>query len=217
MYSNESLLINSTAHVQMNSYSCRDQISTWLWVHFVFTWRVYLGDILLPCMTIFTIGWLTWLVYECCSRRSSQSFTGIDDEREGGTLFDKRFRQLKRYFTFETKLICSYILASWTFELTRGTSIRWMSIARWIIEGTFFPMVILSAMFESHFRLGPEYLLYHNPRVLYMFIYPTKMILFFVMRYIDIYPQSKLNDERILLFNVICNNTLSHVNWSISV
>ena len=71
-------------NVGMNyhSYSCRDPISTWLWVHFMFTWHVSTAFIVQPIMASFLVGRFIWFVYQCCLGRTYQSLRRFDDEVE---------------------------------------------------------------------------------------------------------------------------------------
>lgn len=70
-------------NVAMNcfSYSCWDQIPTWLWVHFKST---------LFFFTIFIVGRLIWAVYKCCLGRPYRSLIQFDEQ--GGTLSQCRLR-----------------------------------------------------------------------------------------------------------------------------
>jgi hypothetical protein len=209
---NESNSIICNMNVGMNcfSYSCRDQISTWLWVHFLFTWYLSITFIVLPIMGSFIIGRFIWAVYQCCSGRSFRSLRRIDEQ--GGTLFQCRLRQLNRFLIYELKSIFFYTLACSTLELIKGNSIQWISMTRWLIEASYIPTLIASALIECYIFPGREYLIDNDPRLTYIIVvYPSKAVLFLIMRYIEIYPLSTINHYQIMHFYSLCNT--SHFHW----
>ena len=210
MSSNQFNSTVSKINVEMNlfSYSCRDQISTWLWVYFLFTWVLYLLVILMPMLTCFGLGYLIRLLVRCHLGRSPQSFEGIYEQDE--TLFQYRFRQLKKSLIHEGKLILFYTVVSLIFELIKGNSIRWMSMVRWLSEASFFPTMVIVRVFNSYIFPDQEDLLDEDPRSIYTIVYLSKAILFVIMRYVEIYPHSTLNDDYISVFYWFCRTFRSH-------
>ena len=198
-------------NVGMNcySYSCRDQISTWLWVHFTSTLFFFTVFISQPITFSFIVGRLIWVVYECRLGRLYRPFIQFDEQ--GGTLFQCHLRQLNRLLIYELKLIFVYTLACSTLELLKGNSIRWISMARWLIEASYIPTLIPTVMIECYIFAERDRFIDTNPRLTYVFIvYPSKAILFLLMRYNEIYPLSTITHYQILFFYFICNTSRSH-------
>ena len=64
------------------SYSCRDQIFTWLRVHSHFTWHLFLGYILRSTIVLFVIGRIIWLIHQSRLGNPTLSIVPIDQEVE---------------------------------------------------------------------------------------------------------------------------------------
>ena len=191
------------------SYSCRDQISTWLWVHFKTTWFFYTLFILQPIITSFIVGRSIWVVYQCCLGRPYRPLIPFDES--GETLSQCRLRQLNRYLIYELKVIFVYILACSTLELLKKNSIGWISMIRWLIEASYIPTVIPIVLIECYMFAGRDCLLDSDPRLIYcIIVYPSKAILFLLMRYNEIFPLSTITDYQILSFYSICNTSRSY-------
>lgn len=189
------------------SYSCRDQISTWLWVHFLSTWHFSIMFIFQPVLCSFIIGRFIWAVYQCYLGRPYRPLRRFDEQ--GGTIFQLRLRQLNRFLIYELNSIFFYTLACSILELTKGNSLQWFSMARWLIEASHIPTLITSAQIECYVLPGREYLIESDPRLTYIIIvYPSKTILFLIMRYNEIYPLSIINYYQTSHFYSICN--ISH-------
>ena len=204
-----STFCNLNVGMNSHSYSCRDQISTWLWVHFLFTWHLSTAFIVQPIMASFFVGRFIWFVYQCCLGRTYQSLRRFDDE--GGTLFQCRLRQLKRILIYELKLIFFYTLACSTLALIRGNCIRWISLARWLIEASYIPTLVASAVSECYICPGRDYLTNTDPRLTYIIVaYPSKAILFLIMRYHELYPLSTIHHFQIRHFYAVCNTSHFH-------
>ena len=204
-----SIICNNNVGMNCYSYSCRDAISTCLWVHFKSTLFFFTVFIVQPIMTSFIVGRLIWAVYQCCLGRPYRPLIQFDEQ--DGTLFQCRLRQLNRYLIYELKLIFVYTLACSTLELLKGNSIRWISMARWLMEASYIPTLIPTVMIECYIFAGRDCLLDTDPRLTYVIIvYPSEAILFLLMRYNEISPLSIITHYRILSFYSICNTSPSH-------
>jgi hypothetical protein len=193
----------SNTNVGGEAFSCRDQTSTWLWVYFQFIWWFSSLYLITPSLLLCVTGRFIWLIYQCYLERAPDSLEWTSPPT--ATLFEIRFRQLKTFLNYEGKLIVFYVLSALSFELIKGGSIRWMLLARWIIEASFIPAMVFGAMFQSYLVPGSEYLLDNDPRLYYVAIYPSKAILFFIMRYIEAYPSSAINESQVRIFYRFCN------------
>jgi hypothetical protein len=199
---NQSNSILSNVDVGRNSYSCRDQTTTWLWVYFRFTWNFSCLHYFIPCLTLFLIVKTCSLINYLITGRIPNPLTRTYPANM--TLPRMRFYQLKTFFIYEAILIVFYILTALIFEFVNGNSIRRMSIARWIIEASFFPMVIFSSLLFYFFRPHSAVLLRIHPKHIYIAVFPGKAILFITMRYIEMNPLSTINDFQVEYYYRFC-------------
>ena len=183
MFDNHSSDTFSNINISIDhSCSCRDQVSTWLLVHFLFTWDLSVTFILLPVTVLLLIGKIIWIIYKCDSGHSTQFFLMVDEA--GERLFRYRLSKLKEILIYEFELISTYVMACWTTELIKGHCIRWIMIMHWIIEASYIPMLIVLATLYPCFCLGKEFLLHNDLKIIYAVVYPSKAILFIIIRYI---------------------------------
>ena len=83
-------------------------------------------------------------------------------------------------------------------------------MAHWLIEASYFPMLITMTLMETFIAPGSDLFIRSDPGSTYAVVFASKGILFAPMRYVEIYPLSTLNDYRIERFYILCNTSLLH-------
>ncbi len=187
----------------MASYSCRDRISTRLLVHFCFTWHISIIFIIGPVTFALIIGQLVWIAKQIGSENFDIEF--VINDRRYTRLFDIRRRQLMKLIFSELMLILLYVSIAFLYRLMmNNNSICWMTFARWLLEASFLPYSIGMIVTGSYLNWWEEYLLENDPKSIAILAYMSKGILFVFMRYVEMYPSSKINNYQIDILYRIC-------------
>lgn len=164
---------------------------------------------MVPVTFGFTIGRFIWVIKQIRSGNSDIEFA-INDRRYT-RLPEIRCRQFLKFVFSEVLLIFFYVSTAFLCKLMmNNNSIRWMTFARWLIEASFLPYTLALIVTASYLHLWKDFLLQVNPKLISVLAYTSKALLFLVMRYIEMYPSSNLNDYKIVLFHRICGPPFLH-------
>ena len=212
-----SIIFDDDIGMNIFSYSCGDPVSLLLRIHFVFTWSLFLMLIFNPVIVLSMVARIIWIIInQRHPERSLQRETRLHRRHE--TLSEHHLQQIDSAVVHEVKLIVFYVSASSIFELIKGNSLRWISLARWLIEASSIPVIILLAVIESVLFLARGVFADDGLWMTYMWVYVSKFILWIIMRYIEIYPSSTIKNYSILRFSHFCNFNSSHrihvVDWT---
>ena len=210
MYLNRSTRIISNVNEEIIYFdSCRERISSWLLVHFCFTWYTSVMFIMVPVTLGFIIGRFIWVIKQIRSGNSDIEFA-INDRRYT-RLSGIRCRQFFKFVFSEVLLILFYVFTAFLCKLMmNNNSIYWITFARWLVEASFLPYTLGLIITGSYLHLWEDFLLQVDPKLISVLAYTCKALLCIVMRYTEMYPSSKLNDYKIVLFHHICGPPYLH-------
>ena len=197
-------IISSVSHDSSDSAPCQDRSSTGLWVHFVFVWYMTLQLIMTSVLVSCLVDQFFRSLHLVGSGRSLGELENND--RMGATRFDRRCHRLKTPILWEVKLILFYVSGCFLVQvIIRTHSIRWMSLARWLIEATFAPVLIGTPVLATYFNQCEDYLLENDSQAMFTMAYRVKTILFVLMRYFKMHPSLGLHVYQTVFFYHFCD------------
>jgi hypothetical protein len=199
----------TVGNMEQFEYSCRDDASLWLSVHLG-----YLFMILIPISSavsfLYPIIWKMWMLW----RRCFFGYGQIDEEEELNIEeeFDDTLPcNFTRIFMIEVKLTLIYIIIAviLTYTLNIGP-VTQMRITRWIIEAFYAPMSIFIIWHLNFVYRSGEHLYIYDSTSYTQFTSVIKLIIFVLVRYMELYPSSRLNNRPIDLFYGHCNESVQY-------
>ena len=203
MYFNESTLLNFNDNKQIFSL-CVSTIWSWLILHLCYTCFVT-ACVLSPSVLLLSgIGELLWTWHRSDHQR-------IEDisvyERDYS-----RFAQFRRYVLYELQLIFTYVSLAFVFTLMMNNhSVRWRTIFYWMIEASYVPHIFFFIFLSAYLDVwNAPYVIEFDSILTSPFGYMLKVTLFVWMRYVELYPSSRLNDYQTYFFYYYCDTSHIH-------
>lgn len=203
MFYNESSSLIFNGNEQILS-TCGNTISSWLFIHFCYTWFVTSQVLFAPVLlaSILTDTLWTW-------NRHNQQQQQVEDF----SIFERdysRSAEIRQYFFHEIRLTFTYVSFALLFTLlVNHRPIHVIKIFHWLIEATLIPMTLLFIL-GVYFDRIDDYIIDLNCRLTSLLVYMLKGTLFLWMRYSEYYPSSILNDVQTLFFYAFCNKSQLH-------
>lgn len=174
----------------------------------MFTWSLFSSLIFDSVIILSIIGRIIWIIIkQDLPEHSFQRERNFP--RPANTLMERHLQQIPIALINELKLVAFYVSASSIFELIKGNSLRWIHLVRWVIEASSIPAIIVLAVVESYLFLMKETFDRDALPTMFMLVNVSKFILWIVMRYIEIYPSSKIKNYSILRLSYFCNMKFS--------
>jgi hypothetical protein len=188
---------------QFDDFCCAN-MSVWLHIHYCFLFLI-----LIP---ISTIAFLLYpFIWELMWRLYFIDHEQIDEEEEVYIEEDNACtlaRNFIRIFMTEVKLTFIYIIAALisTYTLNIG-SMTQMRLNRWLIEACYAPMSIFILWYLHYVYHSGQHIYIYNSTCYTQFTSIIKLIIFVIVRYMEFYPSSSLNNRSVKLFYRFCNKT----------
>ena len=197
---------------QLN-YSCRDDASVWLGVHYCFLFLMLIPisvNVLFWILFYYPLirkMWMLWHHYFFGYEQVDEDEDMSVVEEAGDTLVCN----FNRILMTEVKLSFIYIIAALLLTYTLNIApVTQMRIYRWIIEGCYAP---LSIFFLWHFNFiyrSGDHVYIYNSTSYTQFTSLIKLIIFVLVRYMELYPSSRLNDKPFMLFYGYCDMSVEY-------
>jgi hypothetical protein len=186
-------------------YSCRDDASVWLGVHYC-----YLCVMLIPISIVVLFWllfyypiirkmWMLWHRYFFGYGQVDEEEELLNTEEDAGDILVSNFT---RILMTEVKLAFTYIIAALFLTYT-------LNIAP-ITEGFSAPMSIFILWHLNFIYRSGEHIYIYKSTCYTQFTIIIKLIIFVLIRYVELYPSSRLNNESIMLFYSHCNISVEH-------
>ena len=203
MYTNESTLLNFNDSKQISSL-CVSTTSSWLILHLCYTYFVTVSILSPPVLILYGIKELFWM-----------SYRSVDQLIEDSSEYEQNYTQSNRfcqYVLYDVQLMFIYVSLAFVFTLMINYhSINWRTIFYWMIEASFVPHIFVVAFCSAYMHVLDEIpALEFDLKVLASFIYMLKASLFVWMRYVELYPSSRLNDYQTYFFYYYCDTSHTH-------
>lgn len=195
----------STTELQSSLHPCPYLESTWLIVHFYYTCllSIYLGMVILPT---YGFCFLISLLYGTSDNPYESLFPA-----EAGTYEEITRRHRLIFLKREVLFLVIYLLIStvctWMFDIG---SINSMRLTCWIIEVFFFPLMLLHTIGVRYLDRLTGQQIPRNLSVQTPVLFLHKFTQLALMRYAEVFPSSRLNDLRTLIFYRFCAASAGH-------